>query len=588
MPPAVASVASSVRRIVHRVRMGPIVAIVSPKREANVKPVLRLLVLLACLMPLPAFAGTFFAGAVRDRDGAAVLGARVVAYDMAAHVLGEGRVAGDGTFAFETDSDPAYVVVTCAYCVRSRALVKPNDATIVIVKRFAALRDRVPSTADLAALPYRSAGDLAALVPYTITTAGNIADRGLDRRRGAIVLDGIPLYRATDGAATSDYIAPYTIASLTARSPLAAPAYGTYAQGGIVDVTTLGAPLARIDGGNAADFIARAQTQSIRALVATASDASDTRRNATIEANLPLAGGTLQARVLSLADLASSLSGATLGYTTASRRAIFATTIAARTGGGESFVGGSATVSTRGATPLSFGLRASRASGVLPDGSTGVQSTQALVLNASANGPTSSLQATLAYERDGDALRFGSLQANGLTASVSDDVQLGEHFRLHGGVLRDLRVPTLLEAESAALPDRSVLLESSVTYTDLARLRVAAVAYDERIASVAKGHLSGVGIDGVWQIAPAFALHAWTLETMSRATVASQSPYGYPLDTHRRVVWLTAGETLRVDAIVRSGPLEGDIRFPFGAYAAIVGSSIRAGVRVTTLGVSTR
>jgi len=555
-----------------------------------VKLLFRLLVFLACLVPLPAFAGTLFTGAVRDRDGAAVLGARIIAYDAAAHALGEGRVAADGTFAFETDFDPAFVVVTCAYCVRTRALVKPNEATIVIVKRFAALRDRAPSTDDLAALPYRSASELAALVPYATVTAANIADRGLDRGRGAIVLDGVPLYRATDGLPTSDLIAPYTIASLTARSPLAAPTYGTYAQGGIVDVTTLGTPFARIDGGNATDFVTRAQTQTIRALVATANDGGDIRRNATIEADLPFAGGRLRARALSLADLASSLSGAVLGYTTASRRAIVATTIAARTGGGESLAWGSATVSTRGATPLSLGLRASRASGVLPDGSTGVQSTQALVLDATANGPTSRLQATLAYDRNGDALRFGSLQANGLTASVSEDIRVGERFVVHGGVLRDLRVPTLLEAESAASPDRSVLVESSFTYTDLARLRVTAVAYHERITNFAKRDLSGVGIDGIWQIAPALVLHAWTLETMTRTTpdVVPQNRYGGPLDTHRRVVWLTAGETLRVDAILRGGAFEGDIRVPFGAFAATVGSSIRAGVRVTTLGVSTR
>ena len=45
---------------------------------------------------------------------------------------------------------------------------------------------------------------------------------------------------------------------------------------------------------------------------------------------------------------------------------------------------------------------------------------------------------------------------------------------------------------------RCVLLESSLTYTDLARVRVAAVAYAERIASRAGRRLSGVGFDGVY------------------------------------------------------------------------------------------
>lgn len=101
-------------------------------------------------------------------------------------------------------------------------------------------------------------------------------------------------------------------------------------------------------------------------------------------------------------------------------------------------------------------------------------------------------------------------------------------------------------------------------------------------------HLSGIGIDGTWQIAPALALRAWTLAT----STSSDVPYPRVLlasqNTHRQVVWFTAGEALRIDLIARGGPLEGDIRVPFGAYAATVGSSMQAGVRVTTLGIGVR
>jgi len=115
---------------------------------------------------------------------------------------------------------------------------------------------------------------------------------------------------------------------------------------------------------------------------------------------------------------------------------------------------------------------------------------------------------------------------------------------------------------------------------------VGAVAYSERIASGRR--LSGIGVDGTWQIASALALRAWTLATSTSSDVPYPRLTLVPQNAHRQVVWFTAGEALRVDLLARGGPLEGDIRVPFGAYAATVGSSMQAGVRVTTLGIGVR
>ena len=56
---------------------------------------------------------------------------------------------------------------------------------IAVVRRYAALRDRGISAADARVLPYDSVTDMAALVPFAVTTHGTISDRGLAAGRGS-------------------------------------------------------------------------------------------------------------------------------------------------------------------------------------------------------------------------------------------------------------------------------------------------------------------------------------------------------------------------------------------------------------------
>lgn len=551
------------------------------------KAVLRLLALATCLTATPASADVLLAGVVRDQDGAAVAGAHVRGFDARQTPIADQRTARDGTFVLSTDVSPTTIRIDCAYCIPQTIAVRAEDYAIAIVRRFGALRDRSPAPADLAALPYRRITDLAALVPFAVTSGSEVSDRGLDRMHGALLVDGVPLYRATDGASRSDLLLPAALVALATQPPLVAPAYGTYAEGGVFDLRTLGTNAVRVDGGTAFDAAAHVESHGVRASVALASDAGDQRRNASAGADLPFAGGTLHATSIVLADGGASLSGAALGYETASRRAAIATDVALRSSNDASLVAARASITSVARVPFTFGVRASRSTGVLADASTGTQTTQAAFVRAATTGERTNLVATVGYERTGDALLFGATRIAGAVGALDGNLALGERFTLHAGIATSLRAPTLLEAESAVAGDRGFLVESGVAYTDNRRIRLRASLFSERLTNPATRKLAGLGVDGTWQIAPALALRAWSL-----ATQATSDGYvgfgGVSRATNRRLVWLTAGNALRVDVLAHGGPLEGDVLVPVGAYAARLGSSIQRGVRVTTFGVSSR
>ena len=229
------------------------------------KAVAFIALLLACSLPSLAQAGILVTGIVRDQDGSAVVSARIRAYDIVGQLTGEGRAGNDGTFALDAASAPAQLEVQCRYCVTARFAMRADESSIVLVRRYAALSDAGLSESDLASLPYRSLRDLASIVPYTLAGGSELSERGLNGGRGAIVLDGVPLYRTVDGTSASDTIAPFTIAQLQTRSPLAAPTYGTYAQGGTFELQTSGAPASRIDTGNAFDVVLSAGTPTTNA-----------------------------------------------------------------------------------------------------------------------------------------------------------------------------------------------------------------------------------------------------------------------------------------------------------------------------------
>jgi hypothetical protein len=260
---------------------------------------------------------------------------------------------------------------------------------------------------------------------------------------------------------------------------------------------------------------------------------------------------------------------------------------------------------------LEFGTRFARATSEL-DGASGAQTDDAVYAAAGRETAAGSLKAIVAWDRGGNAGIPGAAASAGLVGSLSGDRQLGARWTAHAGTVSNLRIPTFAQVNGAApltlAGDRSLLFEQSLEYTDLRRLRVKLIAYTQRSTGSATGHVNGIGIDAAWQIAPLLAARAWLLranQSTVPAAYANQTTPAQAYDTSayaapavtaaaaapltRSLLWLSYGSGLRLDALVRGGPLEGDVRVPCGgAYAFTLGTAVYAGRRVTTFGVTRR
>jgi hypothetical protein len=548
----------------------------------------------------PARADTLRTGAIRDRGGAVVAGARVSVLDRSGRVVGRDVAIADGTFALDVPDSAATVEVDCDYCRSVRLPIGASDAPLVIiVARFTAVTQSGPSPSDIGALPYRSAADVASLRPFTVVSAGRISDRGLGEY-GATLVNGLSFYSPFDGDNYSRLVPARAIAALSTASPLVAPIYGGYASAGIYDVQLSNPDVdtSRLDAGNAFDLVARADTDRAAVLYADANDGGDRREAASAAVGLPFAGGHFGFAALDMADDYDNASGAGLAYTTDSLRYATALSADATQTDDSSLVAFGARLRKRGPLALEFGLRATRATSDTA-GYASAQADAALYADTTHTSGALTLSADAAYDTGSSAGDGGSTRAGALIGSIGNDLRLSANWSIHSGVVSNLRIPTFTETSAAAptaVPGvRSLLFEQSITYTDRRRLRLTGSAYTQRTTEAETAHVYGVGIDAGWQIAPQFALQTWLLRANESATqVAAGGPPFYDGTTTagpltRQLVWLTYDNGLRFDALVRGGALEGDVRFPFGAaYALALSTAKYNGVRVTTIGITRR
>ncbi len=567
----------------------------------NVAATAALLLVLAAAAP--ACADTLITGAVRDQAGVAIAGARVTAYDARSQSVGSDVAIADGTFAIAGRTPPAQVAVACDYCRPARRAVEPGLPVVVIVERFSALTASGPSAADIRALPYRSAADSASLRPFTVVDDGRISDRGLGYE-GTVTIDGLPFYRAADANDSSRLVPAHAVASLAVASPLDAPVYGGYAGAGNYDLRLRDPDLAtsRIDIGDASDEVARVQTPTAGAEYAASSDAGNDRQAAGADAGLPLAGGRLELAAVGLSDAYLHASGAGLTYATDSRRFTTAATLSATQSDAASLVTAGALIRSRGPLQWEYGVRALRATSAL-DAAGGMQFDAALYVRAARQTGNSRFSATLAWDRGSDSSAAGAgsgSRGGALDGSVADDVNLGSRWTLHAGAVSNQRIPTFAELSAAVplgvSPDRSLLVEQSVRYTDLQRLRLTALTYTQRTTGSGTQHVNGIGVDAAWQIAPQFSLRTWLLRA-NRASTSAPDPVSSPYDLipppgtaaalTRQLIWFSYDNGVRLDALVRGGALEGDIRVPINASAAFsIGTAAKNGKRITTFGLT--
>ncbi len=560
---------------------------------------------LCALTPGAAGASALVVGEIRDTAGYPVAGADIRVLDGHGAVVGSARSSLDGTFGADARGTPVAVRATCDYCANATVRLSADLRAVVVVRRWAVMSATGLAADDVAVLPYRNVTQLAGLIPFAVAQPYGISDRGLARGDGVLAVDGQSPYRALDGVDPATQLPAHTPVDIVVAPPSLAGAYGGRASGGLFSVDTLGVdgPLARADAGGGYDVLARGGS-TVRASYGLTNDDGLDQRG--IVASTPsLGGGTLDVRASSSG--VPLLNASTIGaaYNRAAGPGLLSASVA---------LGRShdplATEDDRSAALLwsaggaTVGLRTRRSTGDLPFGPASQTDDGLFVQGTMKRGPLS-LFASAAGERVGDAYWGSNESTSAFLPILAIDLAVTPQIALHLGSV-DALLPPTLAAATRSDPDlaaaRSHLFDTPLGYDDRRRFRIALMAFRETIGGSASAQLGGSGVSAVWQVAPSLALRAWTLVARGTSGAAEPSPYqppgigadaspyapalGEPVNDDRYVVWLTAGNELRVDAIARTGSIDGDVSVPIGARLRLdVGTSGEFTRRTTTIGI---
>jgi hypothetical protein len=553
------------------------------KRKLNVI-VLALALALAAL-PRLAAASALIVGVVHDSDGYPVAGAALTLHAAGGAVAGTGRSAADGTFAIDSSQTATRIDVRCTYCVPASAAVHADAPAVFVVRRFAALRDRGISAADARVLPYDRVTSMAALMPFTVTSGDTISDRGLAGGRGTIITDGIPLYRATDGADLGAQLPAHAAATIAQTDPDQANIYDGRGSGGTFSIDTLDAAAgtARVDAGSSLDALLRGGGTDVRASLATSGGAYAASR-ATVDATVPAARGTFDVRAVDASAVTAAARGIAATLSAPFAGALFNATLDATRSSGPAGAenDGIAAFSVQHGGLLA-GVRAQRASGMLATG-TGTQADARAFIEDAYDDGTTHVVASLAAAETASAVPGSAATAGTILPIVSVSTAIARAFRVHADRIAAL-LPEPLYTATSLLPGNviahSQLSDAGFEFDDGNRLRIDAVAFREALTGADAQTTGGSGIAAVWQIAPSLALRSWTLISRTNGGSADTdydaASTPSTIDTDRYVVWLTAGTTLRVDAISRNGKLEGDVSVPAGTRIRLVAGTRRNG-----------
>jgi hypothetical protein len=536
--------------------------------------------------PVLASAADLVVGVVHDTDGYAVAGATVTLATAGGSAAGSGTTAADGTFAVDPTADVATVAIRCAYCQTLSVPRVPGRPVVVLVHRFAALRDRGISAADARVLPYGSVRGDATLMPFTVSTYGWLSDRGLAGGLGTVLSDGFALYRSTDGVDLGMAIPLHATATIQAADPAQTNVYPNSAGGlFLVDTLDQSAGLARVDASSAGDLTLRAGN-TLRGMFAT-SGGPDAESRAVLDGSVPAAGGTLDVRALDAAGLGADATAV-------------AATLTAPAGGATLTASASLTRSVDANGPenddvallalrsgaVTYGVRAARTSGVVDYGRAGTQDDARAYVEAAHDDGRTRLFASLTAAQSGESYAVWTSAAGALLPALTAATRLGTDFTLHADSLDALIDTPLYVLEylpNGTAVDRSHLTDAGLGFDDSNRLHIDAMVFRQTVTGSGYGTTGGSGISTIWQIAPALALRTWTLISHDNGGLYAAGL----VDLDRSSTWLTAGNVLRVDAIWRGANLEGDVSLPLGTQARFVAGTRRDGAnRVVTAGVS--
>lgn len=568
------------------------------------------------LAPVTALAGTLVTGTVSDQDGYAVESARVEALDAAGNPIGRAETSADGTFAIDAAGRPDAVAVRCTYCERQRAALGADLTAVVIMNRHAALRDRSPSSDDIAALPYGNAAAIAGLIPYTITQDGSISDRGLDGGRAAIAVDGLPSYRSVDGADLLRLVPAYAVTSIAAASPVFAPVYGNRGDGGLFNIGTLGAPSGgTLTGGGGGSAIAgRWHTPAANVALATSQDETGAPiRRIAADVRAPFAGGTLTFVAADAGDATDNASGTSARYVTSSRRYVTSALVSVARSAGDAGsvhledgdVEANAGVRSTGPAGTEIGVRMRRSTGgYRPFSFTGRQAEDALYADTRVGDANLSLTGAVAFQRDAVSVRGATTQSFAVLPSVELNARISDHWSVRSSATTGIRDAYLVQVvPGTGVPQtlpliRATFADVALAYTDLSRVRIDTMAYTQQSQDGSRVH--GIGLNAAWEAAPHLALRAWILDAGADgpyalgSTPAAYPPpalstpgYGLPLRSH--AAWITYTNGIRIDVIAKTAGLDGSVAIPIGrASTLVVGGATGDRGRIATISLRTR
>ncbi len=529
---------------------------------------------------------------MRDQDGAAVVGARISALDGRGAVIARDRSTGDGTFALTAAARPAVLLVRADDSDPLRVPVPPEGPITATVRRHRAA-DRVPSVADVAALPAGSLAEIATVIPYWIAFPDRLGDRWLARGQGVSTIEGLPFYRG-DGADVGGLLPAHAIGAVAVHDPLEAPFYGDRAGGGVID----GRLFDRLDVARVTNRDASLLLGGDTALLTAASWDPDGERRLAAARTMHAFGPVTANLVALTGDLPGAhYAGLGVGARGASRaidlsgRVDLTRDIVAGAGVPDAGSVTSLTVDAAGRGPDALAVRARWRDerSVLGDLSVDHRDAALVVgtTRGAANGTRVSATAALAYGLDrGYAV---SQSALAVLPSLSIDAPLSAYWSLHAGA-----GDSTLGTPGAAIAHAS-LGEAGLSFTDRRRVHLDFLAYAEGSATpraVTRAFAADLG----WEIAPRLSLRAWSLRD-SDVQEALQAEYpngplaaiGIARPFRRDLLWLTWDGPTRFDLLVRAGALEGNVRIPLGGRWVLTAGSARrliSGKRSFEIGVA--
>jgi hypothetical protein len=547
-------------------------------------------------------------GAVRDQRGIAIAGADVLGRRGNQAPL---RTTTDasGTFALAA-SGVVSVLVTCRYCGPAAASVHPGEPVLVIVERYDALAADSPSSSDLESLPYAHVESALALRPFTLLQqsvdaypGSRLSDRGLSPSGSLLVDDGAANYDIVDGTSPYELVPAQYERTATLSSASNAYLYGDQAGGGLVNANPFGSDSNWQVATVGSDAIGRAQigSENVGAVLGSFSNDEESRQRADLSANfspgagqsLAFAAGSEQGRTFTpgASQYAGSFSFADATFSDPQLANLYVSAVLDR-GNYALGTGENASIAAWSDSGLNVGVRSSGAVSAFAD--LGVRSSSGLYyqqyqpevyypLTVGADLTQTRADAGVnAIGRDYDVTAgVGSFWIDyaGGTTGVSEPAKAAlalpsiqaqlfpnQRWSINLEDSGSFTLPTFVDeyaytgSVNAVEYDRNALLAESLTYTDQARLRVSLEQATQRVAGASSGTITSAGLSATWQLAPAFALRAWTMHvTDTVSAYGGTTAYDGNMAPTVNAFWLTYEPNggLRLDAIYRRDLLDG-------------------------------